>query len=92
MFVTKKWVGKAEGTSLDQSGRWKMPRYVCFAPVHLHVRMKGTCKHIPASLIASESLWALLWGLVYCLGSGLSSSHSPLHPDMVQDLLSLCQP
>lgn len=45
-------------------------------PVHLCVRLKGTCKHTPASLIASESLWVLLWGVVYCLGSGLSSSHS----------------
>lgn len=78
MFITKKWVGKAEETSLDQSGRWKMPRYVYFGPIHLHVRLKGTCKHTPAFLIASESLWALLWGLVYCLGSGLSSSHSLL--------------
>lgn len=71
MFVTKKRVGKAEETSLDQSGRWKMLWYVCFGSVHLCVQ--GTCKHTSASVIASESLWALLWGLIYCLGSGLSS-------------------
>lgn len=78
MFFTQKWAGKAEETSLDQSGRWKMPWYVCFGPVRLCVILKGTCKHTLAPLIASESLWALLWGLVYCLGSGLSSSHSLL--------------
>lgn len=55
-----------------------MPQDICFGSVHLPVRLKGTCKHIPASLIASESPWALLWGLVCCLGSGLSSSHSLL--------------
>lgn len=55
-----------------------MPWYVWFCSVHLCVRLKGTCKHAPASLIAPASLWALLWGLVYCLGSGLSSSLSLL--------------
>lgn len=60
MFLTQKWVGKAEETSLDQSGRWKMPWYVSFGPVPLCVRLKGTCKHTPVSLIASKSLQALL--------------------------------
>lgn len=78
MFVTKERVRKAEEISLDRSGRWKTPRYVCFGSVHLCVGAEGTCKHTPASLTASKSLWALLWGLLFCLGSGLSSSPSPL--------------
>lgn len=76
MFITKKWVGKAEETFLDQSGKWKVPWDVCFGPVHLHVRLKGTCNILQLLWLHLSNFGLCLWGLVYYLGSGLSSSPS----------------